>query len=134
MMRSRRPSRTERPPGRASIGEQWHWPMRMLPDARVSSRHGPGDRNSSWRAALGGTMPATNAVIDLSHHNGSVDLLRARGAGIIGVIHKATQDVSYVDPLFASNQTRARDAGLLWGAYHLGTGTDGAAQAEQFLG
>src|SRR5437868_4752965 len=78
-------------------------------------------------------MPQTNSVIDLSHHNRIVDLTKAAQAGILGVIHKASQAFSYVDPNFVSNRGKAEQAGLLWGAYHFGTGGDGVAQAEHFL-
>src|SRR5215471_17036007 len=74
-----------------------------------------------------------NAVVDLSHHNGDVDLALAKGAGIVGVIHKATQGLEFVDPLYEINRAKARATGLLWGAYHFGTGGDGVAQAEHFL-
>jgi lysozyme len=74
-----------------------------------------------------------NAVVDLSHHNGEVDLEAARGDGILGIIHKATQGIAFVDPLYAIHQSRARAAGLLWGAYHFGTEGDGVSQAAHFL-
>lgn len=78
-------------------------------------------------------MASVNAVVDLSHHNGDVDLAKAKADGIVGVIHRATQGTSYQDPLYADNRTKAKAAGLLWGAYHFGTGGDGVAQAEHFL-
>lgn len=74
-----------------------------------------------------------NAVIDLSHHNGPVDLVEASGAGIVGVIHKATQGVGYVDPKYTERASLAREIGLLWGAYHFGNNDDGAKQAGHFL-
>ena len=75
-----------------------------------------------------------NAVIDVSHHNGpSLDFARARAAGILGVIHKATQGLANKDPMYAVNRQKATEAGLLWGAYHFATGGDGAAQAQAFL-
>jgi len=77
-------------------------------------------------------MP-TNAIIDLSHHNGIVDLGPAQSSGILGVIHKATQGWQYKDPLYATNRQAAQSASLLWGAYHFGVGADGIAQAEFFL-
>jgi lysozyme len=76
---------------------------------------------------------AFNGVIDLSHHNGTVDLQQASQNGIVGVIHKATQGQAYVDPTYAGNRTKATGAGLLWGAYHFGTGSDGVSQADHFL-
>lgn len=74
-----------------------------------------------------------NAVVDLSHHNGNVDLQAAKGGGIIGVIHKATQGLTGVDPMYQTNRSKAAAAGLLWGAYHFGTGGNGAGQAQHFL-
>lgn len=74
-----------------------------------------------------------NAVIDLSHHNGVVNLKKAKADGIIGVIHKVTQGQGFKDPNYKTNMKKAEDAGLLWGAYHFGTGSDGLKQAQHFL-
>ena len=78
-------------------------------------------------------MEPLNVIVDLSHHNGSVDLVQAKNAGLLGVIQKATQGVSFVDPTFETNFEKAVGADLLWGAYHFGTGADGVVQAEHFL-
>ena len=74
-----------------------------------------------------------NVIVDLSHHNGNVDLAQAQAAGIVGVVHKATQGTGYTDPLYLANRAKARDAGQLWGAYHFGVGADGVEQADHFL-
>jgi lysozyme len=74
-----------------------------------------------------------NVVIDISHFNGDVDLQQAAAAGILGVIQKATQGLGFVDPTFATNRQKAHSAGLLFGAYHFGTGGDGVQQAEHLL-
>jgi lysozyme len=74
-----------------------------------------------------------NVVVDLSHHNGNVDLTKAKAAGIVGVIHKATQGTSMIDDKYETNRQKAEAAGQLWGAYHFGTKGDGAAQADFFL-
>jgi lysozyme len=74
-----------------------------------------------------------NAVIDISHHNQITSFDQARQAGILGVIHKATQGATYVDPTFAANRTRIEQAGLLFGAYHFGTAGDPDAQADRLL-
>jgi lysozyme len=80
------------------------------------------------------SMPqGLNSVIDLSHHNGTVNFKKIKAAGINGIIHKATQGSKNVDPTYASRRDAARKAGLLWGAYHFGTGSDGLSQAEHFL-
>ena len=74
-----------------------------------------------------------NVVVDISHHNGNIDLGKAKAAGIVGVIHKATQGTSMADNMYQQNRTKAQAAGLLWGAYHFATLGDGAAQADFFL-
>ncbi|HSX58886.1 MAG TPA: glycoside hydrolase family 25 protein [Tahibacter sp.] len=74
-----------------------------------------------------------NAVVDLSHHNASVDFSALAAAGVAGVIHKATQGAGYVDPTYAQRQAQARAAGLRWGAYHFGDGSDATVQAQHFL-
>src|SRR6266542_388983 len=85
-----------------------------------------------FRPPLG--MPI-NAVIDLSRNDLRVDFAAAAAADIVGVIHKATEGVGYVDPVYAKREPEAREAGLLWGAYHFGTGRGGGAdQADYFLG
>jgi len=76
-----------------------------------------------------------NSVIDISHHQGpNVDFAKVKAAGIVCVIHKATGATNYQDPMYGANRQRALDAGLLWGAYHWGTGdASGAEQAQYFL-
>lgn len=79
-------------------------------------------------------MAELNVVIDLSHHNQNLDFPRIRTQGtILGIIQKATQGIGYEDPTYQANNGNATDAGLLWGAYHFGTGSDGVDQAEHFL-
>jgi lysozyme len=74
-----------------------------------------------------------NVIVDLSHHNGAVDLAQAEKAGIIGVILKATQGTGFVDPIYQENRIKAEAAGLLCGAYHYAVGADGVEQADHFL-
>lgn len=78
-------------------------------------------------------MALADVIIDLSHHNGNVDLSKAQQSGIAGVIHKATQGLLYLDPMYQVNRAQANANGLLWGAYHFGTGDDGTKQADYFL-
>ena len=78
-------------------------------------------------------MIGTNVIVDLSHHNGVVDLKAAKADGLVAVIHKATQGSSYVDPTYSGNRAKASQEGLYWGAYHFGVGQDGVAQAQFFL-
>jgi lysozyme len=74
-----------------------------------------------------------NAIIDLSHWNGKVDLVKAKSNGILGIIQKATQGHTFVDPTFEINRQKAINSNLLFGAYHFGTGSEGVKQAEFFL-
>ncbi|MFC3581599.1 glycoside hydrolase family 25 protein [Sphingomonas hylomeconis] len=79
-------------------------------------------------------MAILNAVVDISHHNGTkIDFAKAKADGIIGVIHKASQGQSGRDPMYQANRAKATAAGLLWGAYHFATGSDGIKQAVNFL-
>jgi len=61
-------------------------------------------------------------------------MIVAYQAGKRAVFHKATEGTGYADPMFVSNRGKALAAGLLFGAYHFGTGDDPIAQAEHFLG
>jgi lysozyme len=73
----------------------------------------------------------SNSVIDISHHNGTrLRFDKAKADGIVGVIQKATQGKTYVDATFKKNKKAILDAGLLFGAYHFGDGSDGASQAR----
>ncbi len=75
-----------------------------------------------------------NAVIDISHHNSkSLNFKQAKADGILGVIHKASQGTTGPDPMFRTNRKKVHDAGLLWGAYHFASGSDGVQQAVNFL-
>lgn len=76
-----------------------------------------------------------DVIVDLSHHNAVTDFSAAKTkSGILGVIHKATEGINFSDPTYESRRAQALAAGLLWGAYHFGTGeASGAAQAAYFL-
>lgn len=78
--------------------------------------------------------PWSNSVIDISHHNGKgLHFDKAKADGILGVIQKATQGKTYVDATFKNNKKVILTAGLLFGAYHFGDGSDGTLQAKHFL-
>lgn len=74
------------------------------------------------------------AFIDLSHHNVIPDSLRpAAEAGILGVIHKATEGTSFVDDKMSARHHLASDAGLLWGLYHFVRPGEIEEQARHFI-
>ncbi len=60
-------------------------------------------------------------VVDLYHEDNVTSFARARAAGLLGVIHKATTGATGSDDEYAARRKAATDAGLLWGAYHWGT-------------
>jgi len=77
-------------------------------------------------------------VVDLYHGDelagDPVQSFRAlKAAGILGVIHKATQGVTSHDPLYAPRRAAAREAGLLWGAYDFNSGDPVEQQVDYFL-
>lgn len=74
-----------------------------------------------------------NAVIDLSHWNQDIDFRLTKEDGILGIIHKATQGLKYIDPTYVERKKTAEEEGILWGAYHFGVGENGKDQAEHFL-
>jgi lysozyme len=58
-------------------------------------------------------------VIDISHHQPDpIDWTRLKANGTVGVIHKATEGVSYVDPKLFSRAKNALEEGLKWSTYH----------------
>jgi lysozyme len=73
------------------------------------------------------------AVIDLSHHNADVDFVEMKNAGVVGVVHKATEGETYLDNTYHARRFEAQGEGLLWGAYHFLRPGDMAKQASFFV-
>ena len=78
-------------------------------------------------------MALLNTVVDLSHHNTVTSFRDTKDAGILGVIHKATEGTSFVDANYNQRQKLAVAAGLFWGAYHFGIQGDVQDQVDHFL-
>jgi lysozyme len=73
-------------------------------------------------------------VIDIYHGDPVLDFAKVKAAGIVGVIHKASQGGAVVDQGYAARRKLALAAGLKWGAYHFfDFSAQAAAQAEHFL-
>jgi GH25 family lysozyme M1 (1,4-beta-N-acetylmuramidase) len=72
-------------------------------------------------------------VVDISHGDGVRSFANAKGAGLVGVIHKATTGATGRDDAYRGRRQIATGANLLWGAYHWGTNADVHAQVENFL-
>jgi lysozyme len=77
-------------------------------------------------------MPIIPLVADMAHFN-PVNFTQLKGAGFVGVIHKARQGVAIGDPKYASRMSAAKDAGLRWGAYDFATHDDVASNVAAFL-
>ena len=71
-------------------------------------------------------------VVDLSHWDPANDYNAVKNDGIVGVIYKATQGMSYTDDTYVDQQHVAKAAGFLWGAYHFAEATD-VEQVQNFL-
>jgi lysozyme len=74
----------------------------------------------------------TPLVADMAHFN-PVNFTLIKAAGILGVIHKATQGVGVTDDQYARRRAAAAAVGLKWGAYSFATGDDARAHARHFL-
>lgn len=76
---------------------------------------------------------ATPLVVDISHYEIVTDFAAAFRSGIRGVIHKATQGTSSVDPKYHERLEPARSAGLLYGSYHFADASSVSKQVDFFL-
>jgi lysozyme len=61
------------------------------------------------------------------------DFVRMESQGVAAVIHEATFPPLERDARYSERQRAALEAGLLWGAYHYGDGTNPIRQADHFL-
>ena len=72
-------------------------------------------------------------VVDLSHYNTVNSFEQAKAAGLLAVIHKATQGTTFSDPMYKSRETDARAAGLAWASYHYLMPGDIAGQMQFYM-
>src|SRR5216684_1514896 len=80
------------------------------------------------------TAFASNSVVNMSHYDlMRVDFVGMKNEGVVGVIHEATFPRLQRDWRYFERQAAASEAGLLWGAYHFGDGTNPISQADHFL-
>ena len=77
---------------------------------------------------------ASNSVVNMSHYDlVHADFVGMKNEGVVGVIHEATFPRLQRDWRYFERQAAASEAGLLWGAYHFGDGTNPISQADHFL-
>ena len=77
-------------------------------------------------------MP-TVKVVDLSHHNPEPDWPTMLASGVVGVILKATEGVSYTDDTYATRKAAALEAGLAVSSYHFFHGGCVEEQMSHYL-
>jgi lysozyme len=72
--------------------------------------------------------------LDVSHHQGPIDWVAVKNAGMTFAYIKATEGSDYKDPAFVRNWSDSAAAGIARGAYHFFTlGTSGQLQANNFI-
>jgi len=71
--------------------------------------------------------------IDISHWQGSPDFGKVKAAGVIAMIHKATEGISYVDPNRSRNYVNATKAGIRCCTYHWLSPGSAKAQIAHYL-
>jgi lysozyme len=72
--------------------------------------------------------------VDVSHHQGNIDWPTLAGTDVSFAYIKATEGGDFRDPRFQTNWQRAKQAGLVRGAYHFFTQCrSGADQARNFI-
>src|ERR1043166_4851839 len=77
---------------------------------------------------------AGNSVVNMSHYDlVRPDFVGMKSEGVIAVIHEATYPRYDRDARYYERFRAARQAGLLWGAYHFADGTNPIRQADHFL-
>jgi len=57
-------------------------------------------------------------ILDISNYNPVQDATKVKNAGYAGVICKATEGKTYVDPTFQTNVAKLMQAAMLFGTYH----------------
>lgn len=72
-------------------------------------------------------------VIDLSHHNPTPDWAAIKAAGVLGIIHKATEGTGYADTDRKARLAAAYRAGLLIATYHFMRPGSISAQMDFYL-
>ena len=71
--------------------------------------------------------------IDISSHQQNIDFEKVKNSGIEIVYIKATEGLTYSNPLLASQYSGARSAGLQIGFYHYLRANDPILEAKYFL-
>jgi len=73
-----------------------------------------------------------NTIIDI-YHRTQINFDKVREAGIVAIIHKASEGADFQDLEYLQRRQIARDKGFLWGAYHYASGASVADQVQNLL-
>ncbi|MDF3886687.1 glycoside hydrolase family 25 protein [Cupriavidus basilensis] len=79
-----------------------------------------------------GMLDISDVIVDVYHGN-DVDFTSLKAAGIVGIIHKASQGENTRDKLYRTRRDKALEMGFLWGAYHFSSAGDVQDQVKNFL-
>jgi len=71
--------------------------------------------------------------IDISSYQVNVDFVKVKNSGIEIVYIKATEGITYTNPLLNSQYNGAKSAGLKVGVYHFLRANDQTLEAKHFL-
>ena len=101
------------------------------PDSRHPGvERGPMPSSTATVCASGPTVKG----VDISHWQGAIDWNKVAASGQAFGITKATEGVTFKDPMFQTNWTGIKGAGMVRGAYHFFRPADsGIQQADFFL-
>ncbi len=90
------------------------------------------DQNNSGGGGGNNSGNLTNGThgLDVSHYQGNIDWNQVAGAGYTFAYVKASEGVTYKDPMFVTNIQGASAAGLEVGAYHFARPTSNSAISE----
>lgn len=87
----------------------------------------PGDFNSPWQTQ------ETPIIIDAYYKN-SIDWKKLKtDKRVVGILHKATEGETFVDPKYDSRRSLAKENGYKWGSFHLLKNGNALKQAEFYL-
>ncbi|NQY80935.1 MAG: glycoside hydrolase family 25 protein [Candidatus Caenarcaniphilales bacterium] len=72
--------------------------------------------------------------IDVSNYNGQIDWQKVKESGVAFAFVKATEGITYKDPMLDANSKGLQEAGLVYGFYHFFRPEDDAIkQAKHYL-
>lgn len=125
-------------PGNGNVPPHCHFEVHnTVWSAAISGRQDPAPWLSA--AAYPGETPTPTPEapvtgplfgIDISNHQGNLDLAQVAREGFVAVLAKASEGSSYVDPYFARNRDGARANGMTFVGYHYCRSGDPAGNAR----